>query len=140
MMQHSLRWLVGLVLSWSFIGTARADEAPPDDYKDPCAAAGIKPNDPGCTRCMTPEFKDPTCPKKAAAAGLKETCRAWSYAMWCPADRAATQAPTAPIASTPISPAPASKGCGGGMAVGSVGFAVFALAALVAGRRGRRRR
>ena len=137
MMQHSVRWLVGLILSWGLAGTARADEAPPDDYKDPCAAAGIKQNEPGCTRCVTPEFKDPECPEKAAGAGLKEACRAWSYAMWCPVDRPATRASTAPAASTPLAPTPTSKGCAAGTGVGWVGVVGVALVAVGHGRRRR---
>ena len=110
----------------AFVAPARADVGPPPDYKDGCVAAGVNPDAAGCVRCRTPEFKDKTCHTQAAADGLAERCRGWSYAIYCsgtqpapdPAPTAVpdpgpppTQATTAPA---PAETPPKSKGCAGG--------------------------
>jgi hypothetical protein len=128
----------------------RADVGPPPDYKDGCVTAGVSLDAPGCVRCRTPEFKDKTCHVDAAAAGLHERCRGWSYALDCPGtgptpDPAPAAAPDPEPATTPTKATtaatpptetqPKSKGC-----VGGTPELAGAFAALVGWRATRRRR
>lgn len=117
--RSSLRGVVAVVFAagWAaLVGPARADVGPPPDYKDGCVAAGVSPDATGCVRCRTPEFKDKACHTQAAADGLAERCRGWSYAIFCKGTAPApAPAPTqATTAAAPVEHPPKSKGCEGG--------------------------
>ncbi len=132
---------LGLVLAVA-VGraSAYADVGPPPDYKDGCVALGVSRDAPGCVVCGVPEFKDKECHTRAAADGLAQRCRGWSYAIYCKgAQPAADPAPAPPAETRPAAPAaPASKGCTGGT-TGLAG-AILALGAFVGWRATRRRR
>lgn len=136
-----LAWLplVGVLAA----GAGRADVGPPPDYKDACKEAGIARDQPGCTPCVLPDFKNPDCAKRAAADGLEQRCRGWNYAMWCPKTAVAEPAPAAPAtasqAAAEASSVPAAapkKGCasGGAEGLGALGVTL----AWILARRGAR--
>jgi hypothetical protein len=129
---------LGVVVAVVFAqASARADVGPPPDYKDGCVALGVSRDAPGCVVCGVPEFKDQACHTRAAADGLAERCRGWSYAMYCNgAEPAPVPAPVPPAETGPT--APAKKGCAGGTS--ELAGAILALGAFVGVRPTRRRR
>lgn len=100
-MKRSLLTCVAFAATLSL--QARADVAPPADYKDPCKSVHL---DDTCQRCIVPEFKGPICHENARKSGLIERCRGWNYAMYCkPASPSSPPAPQVPAATTtPASP------------------------------------
>ncbi|MCC6521569.1 MAG: hypothetical protein IT373_02810, partial [Polyangiaceae bacterium] len=91
--------LLAAALSFAALAplAAHADVPPPPDYKDPCLAEKIGPEE-DCRECRAPEFKDKACHDGALRDGYTQRCRGWNYAMYC---RGAAPGPSAAASGSP---------------------------------------
>jgi hypothetical protein len=115
-----------LAIAFSLVALAapaRADEAPPADWKDPCLSADIRPED-DCIRCTAPEFKARDCWARALKDGYLQRCRGWSYALLCRAAQTAPDVEPASVSSPTPVPEKKTSGCQGAEVTTLVSLAI----------------